>query len=251
MKVMIVEDEGIAARRLQKLVEKEGLEVIMHCKSNQEINNYLDKHEEPELYFMDIHLSDGIVFELLQNRTLQSPIIFTTAYDEYAIKAFKQNSIDYILKPIDPKELQKAIEKFKKLHHQEAKVDMLALSQLLMSQSSIGINYRDRIRVKIGDRIKSIPLHDVTHVYSDQKVTYLHTIERRSYPIDYALDAIVGELDPKKFYRVNRSHIVSIDHIADVISFSNSRLKIKMKSSEAEDIIVARERVKEFKAWLG
>jgi len=251
MKTMIVEDEGIAARKLQKMLEAEGFEIVAHCKSNKAIDEYLDENPEPDLYFMDIHLSDGIVFELLQERELKAPIIFTTAYDQYAVKAFKQNSIDYLLKPIDEEELHTAIEKFKQLQEPKHNIDISALSQLLMNQKTTEPSYRERIRIKIGDRIKSIPITDITHLYSENKINFIHTINGRSYPIDYALETIGKQLNPKKFYRVSRSHIICIDHIIEVVSYSNSRLKIKMLTAENQEIIVARERVKDFKEWLG
>ncbi len=251
MKVMLVEDEGIAARRLQKLLEAEGLEVVVHCKSNQAIAEYLDQHPEPALYFMDIHLNDGIVFELLQKRALQSPIIFTTAYDQYAIKAFKQNSVDYLLKPIQEDELKKAIDKFKRLHQTTSAIDIQVLSQLIMTNQKPTVSFRDRISVKIGERIKSFPMTEITHLYSENKITFIHTSEGRSYPIDYALETIATELNPKKFFRINRGQLVAIDFIGDVITYSNSRLKIKIPLAENQDFIVARERVKDFKNWLG
>lgn len=251
MKAMIIEDEGVAARRLQKMLEAENVNIIAHCKSNKAIDEYLDDHPEPDIYFMDIHLNDGIVFELLQERQLKSPIIFTTAYDQYAIKAFKQNSIDYLLKPIDEDELHQAIEKYKQMHQPKSNIDINALSQLLMQQNTPIPSYRERIRIKVGDRIKSIPISEVTLVYSDNKITFIRTLEGRSYPIDYTVESIGKELNPKLFYRVNRSHIVCIDHIKDVIAHSNSRLKIKMQATDNQEIIVARERVKDFKEWLG
>ena len=251
MKVMLVEDEGVAARRLQRLLEAEGLEVVVHCKSNKSIGEYLDHHPEPALYFMDIHLNDGIVFELLQQRDLKSPIIFTTAYDQYAIKAFKQNSVDYLLKPIQEDELRNAIDKFKKLHQTTSAIDMKALSQLILTNQTATASYKERISVKIGERIKSFPITEITHVYSENKITFIHTAEGRSYPIDYGLEAFSSSLNPKKFFKINRGQMVSIDYIGDVITYSNSRLKIKIPLAEKQEFIVARERVKEFKNWLG
>lgn len=249
-KVLIIEDEGVAARRLQKMVEAEGLDVIGHCKSNKELQAFLDKYPEPDLYLMDIHLSDGISFETLEEFTLESPIIFTTAYDQYAVKAFKQNSIDYLLKPIDKTELQNAIAKFRKTVKSSPEIDIQALSRLLISQQKEE-KYRERIRVKIGDKLRSISIEEVTHFYSEQKITFVATDQKRAYPIDHSVEQIHKELNPKHFFRVNRSVIVQIDSIKEVISYSNSRLKIIIAGSESQEIVVARERVKEFKGWLG
>ena len=255
MKVLLIEDEALAARRIKRLLENEGMEVLAHVKSNKDLQEFIKENEEPELYLMDIHLNDGVVFETLEELKLKSPIIFTTAFDQYAIKAFKENSIDYLLKPIDEEELKKAIEKFRdlrelrKLSKQESKVDLKALSHLLLNKKEKP-SYRERIRVKIGDRIKSIKIAEVAMFFSEKKATYLLTEESRSYPVDYTLEEINNELDPTKFFRVSRGQVVSIDYISDVLSHSNSRLKVKILKNDQE-VIVARERVKEFKDWLG
>lgn len=246
MKVLIAEDEGIAARKLTKLLMAEGLEVIKHCKSNAELKTYFETESEPELYFLDIHLNDGIVFEFLEECKPKSSIIFTTAYDEYAIKAFKQNSIDYLLKPIKTEELKTAIKKYKAQNQSETNLDLLQLSKLLHQKK-----YRERIRIKIGDKLKSIPVLEVKLIYSKEKITFIKTIENRSYPIDFSIAQIHTELEPSKFFQVNRSQIISIDHISEVISYSNSRLKVKLIDDKTEEIIVARERVQGFKQWLG
>ena len=250
MKVMIVEDEGLAARRLIKMIETMGYEVVKHTKSNAATKEYLSQNEEPDLYLMDIHLSDGIVFELLQSINLKSPIIFTTAFDQYAIKAFKQNSIDYLLKPIDEDDLEIALNKFQKLHSPQGQINMEMINALLQ-KSNTTIEYRDRIRIKIGDHYKSILVNDITHFYSEEKITFCQTKEGRSYPIDYSIESMSQQLSPKRFHRVSRSFILNIDFIDDVISYSNSRLKVNVRGVAQQEIIVARDRVKEFKNWLG
>jgi len=250
MKVMIVEDEGLAARRLIKMIEAKGYEVVKHTKSNAATKEYLTQNDEPDLYLMDIHLSDGIVFELLQSTNLKSPIIFTTAFDQYAIKAFKQNSIDYLLKPIDEDDLERALNKFQKLHSPKGQINMEMIHAILQ-KSSTTVEYKERIRIKIGDHYKSVLTNSITHFYSEDKITFCNTQEGRSYPIDYSIESISQELSPKKFHRVSRSFILNIDFIDDVISYSNSRLKVKIRGSEDQEIIVARDRVKEFKNWLG
>jgi len=246
---IIVEDEAIAARKLQKLCSEFEIKVLTVCKSNAELKAHLDAHDEPQLYFMDIHLNDGIIFEFLQDHTLKSPIIFTTAYDAYAIKAFKQNSIDYLLKPIDRAELQTAMEKFSTIHQKSNSIDAQLLSQLLLQSEAQ--NFRERIKIKIGDRIKSIQITDIAFFFSKDKITFAHTTENRSYPIDYSLDNIFAELNPRTFFKVNRAYVISIQNIEDIISFSNSRLKVDMKTPAKHEIIVARERVAKFKEWLG
>lgn len=248
IKSVIVEDEAVAARRMRSMLEKEGLQVMALLSSNQELALYMDNGAEVDVYFMDIHLNDGSVFETLQSVNCKTPIIFTTAFDEFAIKAFKQNSVDYLLKPIDKTELKKAIQKFKNIYQDKQGFDIGALSQLINNQS---ISYRQRIKVKIGDKIKSIKIEDVVLIYSDQKITFLQTEDTRSYPLDVSVEQISSELDPSQFQKVNRAQIVNINYINEVITFSNSRLKVLLESAENHEVIVARERVKEFKAWLG
>lgn len=249
IKTVIVEDEAVAARRLQKMLEKEGLIVEQHLKSNKALQSYLDSGKAVDLFFMDIHLSDGIVFETLLQTTVQIPIIFTTAYDEYAIKAFKQKSVDYLLKPIDKVELHQAIEKFKEIYrHKPPALDIAAIQQLLQPN---GASYRERIKVRVGDHLRSIKIQEVQVVYSEQKITFIQTQNGRSYPIEQSLDKISAELNPTSFFRINRSHLIHIDAIQDIIAYTNSRLKVLLIPPLSKELIVARERVKDFKAWLG
>ena len=248
IRAVIVEDEGVAARRLTKLLVNESIQIVEAFKSNEELLQYLQGAERPDLFFMDIHLNDGVVFDTLQKISVSTPIIFTTAYDQYAIKAFKQQSIDYLLKPIDTDELKVSLEKFKSMYRKKDAVDIVALSQLINASKS---SYRDRIKVKIGDRFKSFKVSDLSLVYSDSKITFICTEEGRSYPIDQSLESVSESLDPSVFHRVNRSQIVNIDFISEVLAYSNSRLKVSIIGSEEKEIVVARERVKTFKEWFG
>lgn len=248
IRAVIVEDEAVAARRLRKMVEAEGINVIDWLPSNEALQLFLTQKTAPDLFFLDIHLNDGIVFETLQTHTVETPIIFTTAYDEFAIRAFKQKSIDYLLKPISQADLQRAIAKFESLYPAAPAIDWHALSQLMQPNS---INYRERIRVKLGDHLRSIPLTEVQLIYSESKMTFLLTAEGRSYPMDQSIERLMEELDPSRFHRVNRGQIVQIDHIKDVIAYSNSRWEVKLQAGKHPAIVVARDRVKAFKDWLG
>ena len=247
IKAIIVEDEGVAARKMQRLLEAREITVLKIVVSNEELAAVLSQGDLPDIFFMDIHLSDGVVFDLLAKAKIEIPIVFTTAYDQYAIKAFKQNSIDYLLKPVDEDELDAAISKFKKT---QQKVDFSALSNLLSSQNKPQ-NYKERISVRVGDKIRSINIQDVKLFYSSEKINYLHNLDGRSYPIDYSIEEIYQKLDPQQFFRVSRGYVVSINAITDVIAYSNSRLKVKIEKGENHEIIVARDRVKDFKEWLG
>ena len=247
MKVVIVEDEAVAARRMRRLLEARGLEVTQVIESNVELEALLDKGELPELFFMDIHLSDGVVLDLLMSGQPKVPIIFTTAYDQYAIKAFKLQSIDYLLKPIDEDELDAALTKYK---NSKPQVDLAALAALI-SQQSTPQSYKDRFSVRVGDKIRSFGIDDIALFYSSNKINYLQTGEGRSYPIDYTIEELSGMVDPKHWYRVNRGYIISISTIKDVIAYSNSRLKVLVDNQGSHEIIVSREKVRSFKDWLG
>lgn len=246
MKVVIVEDEGVAARRMQRLLEDQNLTVTKTLSSLKELRSFLDKEWRPEIFFLDIHLNDGIVFEVLNEYDVQTPIIFTTAYDQYAIKAFKQNSVDYLLKPIDNAELKAALAKYTKA--QKAQLDISALSALLHSQPSQ--THKKRISIRIGDKIKSIDILDIKFFYSEDKINFLYTAGR-SYPIDYTIEQLSSLVDPQVFHRANRGHLVNIKHIETIIAYSNSRLKVVMSQAAQHEIIVSRDRVKGFKEWLG
>jgi len=247
MKAVIIEDEAVSARRMARLLEVREFRIIATLESTKELSEFLDRGTLPEVFFMDIHLSDGVVFELLNERQLEVPIIFTTAYDQYAIRAFKQNSIDYLLKPIDETELDQAIIKLKKI---KPVVDMAALTSLL-SGASAAKTYKERFSVKVGDKIRSFNIEDLSMFYSADKINYLMTREGRAYPIDYSIEQLSGLVDPKEYYRVNRGYLVSISAIRDVIAYSNSRLKVIVEKADSHEIIVSREKVKTFKEWLG
>ncbi|GGH39408.1 LytR family transcriptional regulator [Mangrovimonas yunxiaonensis] len=250
MKVIIIEDEKPSARRLQRMLEKNGLEVQTMLHSVEAAINWFQHNTHPTLIFLDIQLSDGLSFEIFETVKVTSAIIFTTAYDEYALQAFKLNSIDYLLKPIDDDELQQAITKFKTNYHQQQTVslDFTEIKNLLVNP--VERVYKERFSVKIGQHLKLINVSDVECVFSQKKGTYLHTVEGRNYLIDNTLEELESQLEPNQFYRVNRTFYVNINAIKDMVSYTNSRLQIMLNNYNEQDIIVARERVKDFKNWL-
>ncbi|MFV8838552.1 LytR/AlgR family response regulator transcription factor [Salinimicrobium soli] len=249
MKAVIVEDEKPAARRLQRMLEKLEVQVIATLNSVEEATNWFLQHEHPELIFLDIQLSDGLSFEIFENVEIDCCIIFTTAYDEYALQAFKLNSIDYLLKPIDDEELEAAIEKFKRTRHSSpATMDLKNLKNLLNLPTS---DYRKRFSIQVGQHLKLINTDEISCFYSENKGTYLHTTDNRSYLIESSLDKLEPELDPEKFFRVSRKFIIRMNDIADIITYSNQRLEVRLRHYNDQQIIVSRERVKDFKEWLG
>lgn len=247
-KAVIVEDEKPAARRLQRMLEKLDVQVIATLNSVEEASFWFLKNNHPDLIFLDIQLSDGLSFEIFENVEIDCCIIFTTAYDEYALQAFKLNSIDYLLKPIDEEELQAAIDKFRRTRHSSpSSFDLKNLKNLLNLPTS---DYRKRFSIQVGQHLKLINTEEVSCFYSENKGTYLHTTGNRSYFLDSSLDKLDPELDPENFFRVSRKFIIRMKDIADIITYSNQRLEVKLQHYDAQQIIVSRERVKDFKEWL-
>ena len=250
IKVIIIEDEKPSARRLMRLLTDIGIEAQGMLHSVEEAVTWFKMNEHPDLILLDIQLSDGLSFEIFEQVVVNSAIIFTTAYDEYALKAFKLNSIDYLLKPIDDEELEAAISKFKlnqpKKH--DILVDINQIKKLLINP--LDKSYKKRFTIKIGQHLRMVETEDIECFYSDQKATYSYTIDRKNYLMDFSLEQLDEELNPLKFFRVNRKFIVNVTAIKDIISYTNSRLQIKLNNFSELEIIVSRERVKEFRKWL-
>ncbi len=250
MNVIIIEDEKPAARRLSRMLDKVGVEVntMLHCVEDAIL--WFHENEHPDLIFLDIQLSDGLSFEIFEEIDIDSSIIFTTAYDEYALQAFKLNSIDYILKPIDADDLERAVKKYKNLapKSQNVQVNFEDIKRLLTNP--LERDYKKRFTVKVGQHLKMITIDTIECIYSENKGTYLHTNEGRDYLIDMTLEQLENELDPKTFFRISRKFYVNINAIKDMVSYTNSRLQIKLNNFKEQDVIVARERVRDFKDWL-
>ncbi|WP_298999263.1 LytR/AlgR family response regulator transcription factor [Flagellimonas sp. S174] len=250
MNVIIIEDEKPAARRLSRLLAELDVEVSTMLHSVDEAVEWFQNNPHPDLIFLDIQLSDGLSFEIFEIIEVKSAIIFTTAYDEYALQAFKLNSIDYLLKPIDDEELESAIKKFRELkpEHQKISVDFNDIKKLLTNP--LEREYKKRFTAKVGQHLKIINADEVECFYSENKGTYAATLDGRNYLLDTTLENLEEELSPQTFFRVSRKFYVNISHIKDIISYTNSRLQIKLNRFNDQEIIVSRERVKDFKLWL-
>lgn len=251
MNIIIIEDEKPAARLLQRKVEKLGFAVSQMLHSVEEAINWFANNQHPDLIFLDIQLSDGLSFEIFEQIDIKSTIIFTTAYDEYALRAFKLNSIDYLLKPIDEDELETAISKFKNQFQKNliATLDFEAIKRMLVNP--VEKEYKERFSVKVGNQIKVITIDEVECFYSENKGTYLHTLDNRDYLVDSSLEVVESELNPKDFFRINRKYIVPLKSIKEIQMHTNSRLKLILPTYKEDDVIVARERVNDFKDWIG
>ncbi|MEO0572750.1 MAG: LytTR family DNA-binding domain-containing protein [Bacteroidota bacterium] len=245
IKAIIIEDEEIAAIRLQKLVQEiDGdIAIAKHITSAKQATEYL-KDNVPDLIFLDIHLSDSNSFEIFNHIEVSSPIIFTTAYSDYAIKAFKQNSIDYLLKPISREALETAITKFKKL----GKAQVPDYKDIFLGTPT---TYKTRFLVKMNNALQSIDVADIAYFYSEDKVTFIKLKGNRSVPMDETLNALETELDPKQFFRINRKYLVGINAIERMYYASKSRIQVNLQPVPPDaNVMVSVERLGKFKKWL-
>ncbi|MGF1557810.1 MAG: LytR/AlgR family response regulator transcription factor [Flavobacteriaceae bacterium] len=250
MNVIIIEDEKPAARRLSRLLADFDVAVSVMLHSVEEAIAWFQSNEHPDLIFLDIQLSDGLSFEIFEEVEVKSAIIFTTAYDEYALQAFKLNSIDYLLKPIDDEELETAVKKYRALKPEPQKLalDFEDIKKLLVNP--LEREFKKRFTVRVGQHLKIINADEVECFYSENKGTYAATSDGRNYLLETTLENLEDELSPKIFFRVSRKFYININHIKDIISYTNSRLQIKLNHFSEQEIIVSRERVKDFKLWL-
>ncbi|WP_426063870.1 LytR/AlgR family response regulator transcription factor [Flavobacterium sp. DSP2-3-1] len=255
MTTIIIEDEKPAARLLQRKLGKLNIGVGVMLHSVEESIEWFSKNGHPDLIFLDIQLSDGLSFEIFEKVEIKSAVIFTTAYDEYALRAFKLNSIDYLLKPIDEDDLKIAVAKFKSLlpkeeiQSQSLGIDFEEIKKMLINPFEK--NYKKRFTVKIGQHLKVISIDEIECFFSENKGTYIHTFDKRDYLIECTLELLEKELDPANFFRINRKFIVPLKAIKEIVVYSNSRLKVILPSFSEEDVIVSREKVSDFKTWIG
>lgn len=248
MNVVIVEDESLAAEKLERYIQKYNADasIIIKLSSIKEAVGWFQKNIEFDVVFMDVQLTDGLSFEIFNQVTIAKPVIFTTAFDEYAIDAFKVNSIDYLLKPITFTDVSKAMVKLK------------AMQNLFVNQETINkvksnlteLKTKDRFLVRLGNHIHSIKTIDILLFYAEGRTVYLVTKENKKFILDYKLEDLINVLNPSEFFRVNRTFIVSLNGVEDVIVYSSSRLKVTPKVSVEKEIIVSREKVSAFKTWF-
>jgi len=250
MNVLIIEDEKPSARRLKRMLEKLDVQVNHLLHSVEESVDWFQNNPHPDLIFLDIQLSDGLSFEIFEVIDIKSAIIFTTAFDEYALQAFKLNSIDYLLKPIDEDELAVAVAKYKERTPQQQNVQFNFDDIKKLLTNPVEREYKKRFTTKIGQHIKMIPVDEIECFYSENKGTYAHTVDGRDYLLDTTLEQLEGEISPAVFFRISRKYYINVNAIRDIISYTNSRLELKLNSYKSNEVIVARERVKDFKLWL-
>ncbi len=251
MKILIIEDEEQAYKRLQKLIKEviPSADIAGIVVSVQSAVAWFNKNPMPELVFMDINLADGSSFEIFKSVNISCPIIFTTAYGEYAVQAFKVNSIDYLLKPVDRNDIEKAIEKMMTLRNNSA--PLINYAELIRNMVPVQPSFRERFVIKLGDNLKSVPIEDVAYFFTENKANYLCTREGKKWPIDFNLDQVAEMLNPKKFFRINRQFIISMGAIEEMKSYTRARVIIKLQPPSHLDTIVSVERAGDFRLWLG
>jgi two-component system, LytTR family, response regulator len=263
MKAIIIEDEELAAEGLSislKRVEAD-IEILAILDSVKTAVHWLKNNPAPDLAFLDIQLADGLSFEIFEQTPINCPVIFTTAYDEYALRAFRVNSIDYLLKPIGTDDLKRTFEKLRilkgetsssSLPPQYLSQDLIKQVMAIATQQVKTPQYKTRFMIKIGEHLQTFPVEDIDFLMGENKIVWLYHKNGRKYIVDYTLDQLEDLLEPSRFFRLNRQFIASIETIKDVISYSNSRLKIVFQNPpNKEDIIMSREKVEAFKSWLG
>ena len=250
LKILLIEDEEAAAERMKKMIlriEPDAV-IVDSIVSVKTAVEFFKKNNQPDLIILDINLSDGSSFEIFSHVTVKTPIIFTTAYDEFALKAFRLNSVDYLLKPIKEEELKTAISKYKEFHEKKkTEIDYLKLAQEISRSRP---EYRERIVTRFGGLLKIINISDCAYFYTENKITYATTKQNAKFAIDENLDELEAILDPKQFFRINRQFIVGIKSIEKMIVVSKSRVKITLNPPSELETIASTERSSTFKKWI-
>ncbi|MCF0055379.1 LytTR family DNA-binding domain-containing protein [Dyadobacter sp. CY356] len=251
MNIVIIEDEDRTARQLERLLKKydPSVQILVQLPSIKTAVAWFNQNAKPDLVFMDIHLEDGLVFSVFEQIQLTVPVIFTTAYDEYMLKAFKVNSIDYLLKPIEFDELTAAIEKFKNLRNQQVTPDLSALLALIQKPKVPA--FKERFMINIGTKIHSIEATNIGYFYSEEKGTFLMTKTGQLLPFEQSLDQMMPLLNPDHFFRVNRQFIIARTAIHAIHAYSAGKLKLDLLPVSRHEVFVSTRRLAEFKDWLG
>lgn len=249
MIILILEDETLAAEKITATLQElePSVNIIAVLKSVESATEWLLQNTHPDLIIADIHLLDGLSFEIFQQVKINAPVIFTTAYDQYAIRAFEVNSIDYLLKPVQKDKLAESLQKLKSRSNLSVPLPYEELLKLLRQNQA---EYKSRFMVRIGQRIMAVPVEKIAYFFSESKLTYIVTTENRRYPFDLSLDEIDVQLNPKTFFKINRQYIISFSAIAEIHPYFKGRIKLRLTPDQPDEIVVSSERSPEFKKWL-
>ena len=248
MKALIIEDEKLAREKIKQLIEtyNPAARIVAELDSVEGSVDWLRNNQHPDVMFVDIHLADGLSFDIFDQIEVKTPVIFTTAYNQYAIRAFRVNSIDYLLKPIQYEDLSRSLDKLSELSFQQEQLDVLALKKLIVQSSN---QFKSRFVTKIGDNIQSVGVEDILYFYTEYKGVYLVTADQKLL-VSYTLEEIEEMVDPQKFFRLNRKYIASIASIDKIKTYSNSRLKLDLVNCQDEEVLISREKTSQFRSWL-
>ena len=253
MKVLIIEDEPFAQNELKRLLDKadKTIQVLDCIDSVEDSVEWLAGNQAPDLIFMDIQLSDGLSFDIFKQTEVKAPVIFTTAYDEYAIQAFKVNSIDYLLKPVKQTDLENAIKKFKYLHEKSGEQPAsISIQQIELLLSAGMPKFKSRFIAKVGEQLKHIEVSEIAYIKAEDNEVVLVTKNNNRYIIDYTLDQLGGLMDPNQFFRINRSYMATIGSIGKISKYFNSRLHIELLPKTEDTVLISRVRVPDFLKWM-
>jgi two-component system, LytTR family, response regulator LytT len=255
MKILIIEDEELAVKKLHKMLISidQDIEVIANLDCIAASVEWLENNDAPDLILMDIELLDGQSFEIFNRVDVKSPVIFTTSYDEFALKAFKVNSVDYLLKPIQKEDLAAALEKFKKMYGAATPAAPINMEFLIkeLQQKLQPKEFRKRFLVKNVQKLVSIETEDIAYFYSDGRLNFFKTYDNKKYVVDYTMDEMEEMLDPEKYFRISRSFYVSISSVEQIHDYFGNRLILTLKPPVDKEALVSREKVTEFKKWMG
>lgn len=251
IKAIIIEDESLAAKRLEALIKKcdKEIEIITQLSSVKAAVKWFSQNPQPDLVFMDIHLEDGLSFSIFEQTNITASVIFTTAFDEYTIKAFKVNSIDYLLKPINSDDLAQSLDKYKRLKTQFSNngIDIKSIIEKFLPK---GDEYKSRFLVSEGSNYLTIEINDVAYFFAEDKFAFLVSKNGKHYVIDLTLDKLSGVLDPRQFYRINRQFIISTSCIASMTKYSANKLKLTLNPESDKEVFVSQDKYTDFKKWL-
>jgi DNA-binding LytR/AlgR family response regulator len=258
MKILIVEDEDLAVKKLKKTLQSvdESATVVGEADSIKSTVNWLETNPSPDLILMDIELADGQSFEIFNQVNVKSPVIFITSYDEFALKAFKVNSVDYLLKPVQKEDLQAALDKYrdlKKIYTVDQETSNMALDVLVkeLKQKLQTKEYRKRFLVKHGQKLVSVEVDEIAYFFSDGRLNFFKTFDNRKFVVDYTMDELNEMLDPDNYFRISRSFFISVNSVHQIHDYFGNRLILQLKPEADKEAIVSREKVTDFKNWLG
>jgi two-component system response regulator LytT len=258
MKILIVEDEDLAVKKLKKTLMSvdDSATIVGEADSIKSTVSWLQNNPSPDLILMDIELADGQSFEVFNHVQVKSPVIFITSYDEYALKAFKVNSVDYLLKPVQKEDLEAALDKYrqmKKMYGSDTDSSTISLDVLVkeLQQKLQTKDYRKRFLVKHGQKLVSVEVDEIAYFFSDGRLNFFKTFDNRKFVVDYTMDELNDMLDPDKYFRISRSFFISVNSVAQIHDYFGNRILLHLKPETDKEAIVSREKVTDFKTWLG